>query len=309
VIRLFSKRHERAIFEKKLRVSLPRRLRQRIWALLQKSNHSYAYQPDPHDRWIENSDIITEVGAELPRRYGVEKLEAFNDNDERVGVDLRGFVRGAYPSQVLDTVELFYSYLDGDFRLGFQAELNDILEEEGAEWRLTDGQFFKVDPAFLSLQVVAPTYELLKAEGFEGALDEFNEARNDLTAGDFKGAVHNSAKAFESVLKAILGRPSGTASALIRDLTQSDFCADLPAELRQSFGEQVLMCLPFLRNRLAGHGQGEVVVEVPRPYAELAVHLAGSLLQFSVKRALDLKATPTQRKAPPAPKAEDEIPF
>lgn len=223
MIRLFSKRHERAIFEKELRVSLPRRLRQRIWALLEKSNHSYFYQPDPQDSWIQNSDILTEVGAELPRRYGVEKLEALNDNDERVRVDLRGFVRGTYPSQVFDTVELFYSYLEADLRLAFQTELNDILAEEAAEWRLTDGQFFKVDPEFLALQVVAPTYELLKAEGFEGALDELNEARNDLTAGAFKGAVHNSAKAFESVLKAILGRSTGTASTLIRDLTQSVF--------------------------------------------------------------------------------------
>lgn len=69
------------------------------------------------------------------------------------------------------------------------------------------------------------------------------------------------------------------------------------------------MCLPFLRNRLGGHGQGEAVVEVPRTYAELAVHLAGSLLQFCVKRALELKATPSQRKVPPTPAADDEIPF
>ena len=68
------------------------------------------------------------------------------------------------------------------------------------------------------------------------------------------------------------------------------------------------MCLPFLRNRLAGHGQGEIVIEVPRGYAELAVHLCGSLIQFCVKRALELKATPAQRR-PPTPEVDDDIPF
>jgi HEPN domain-containing protein len=133
----------------------------------------------------------------------------------------------------------------------------------------------------------------MKAEGYEGALDEFNEARNDLASGDFKGAIHNACKSFESCLKTILGQQSGSASTLIRGLFDTGFYSDLPEDVGRAFGEEVLMALPFIRNRLGGHGQGQEKREFSRTYAELAVHLAGSLIHFSISRALEV----TQNKA------------
>lgn len=133
---------------------------------------------------------------------------------------------------------------------------------------------FEVDSQFLEAYVVARSYELLKAEGFEGALDELNQARNGLAADNVEGAIHNSCKSLESALKAIVRAEAGSASVLIRQLGDIGFYDGLPDDVARSFGEQVLMALPFMRNRLGGHGQGSVIVDEPRVYDELAVHLA-----------------------------------
>lgn len=308
MVRLFSKRHEEAIFEKKLGLSLPRKLRQRIWFVLEQFNFSYHYNPDPMNSWTETTDVLTQIEAELCRRYGVEKLTALDDNDNKIDVELKGFIKGAYPAQVLDTIELFYHDIPEDGRFNFQKELNNILEEENSQWRLVDGQFFKMDSDFLSMKVIAEAFELLKAEGYEGALDEFKEAHNELLAGDHKGAVHKACNSFESVLKTLLGRESGNASLLIRELVNTDFYSDLPDNFGRSFGEQVFNSLPFLRNRLGAHGQGEEVVEVPKSYAELALHLAGSFILLVIKNSLS-KSDSVERIEEKEPDDEDNLPF
>jgi hypothetical protein len=310
-IRVFSKRHEQAIWDRKLGLSLPRRLRRRIWSLLGRFDHTYYYQPDPTDNWNEKTTVLEQLPGELCHRYGEEHLLArTDDSGPRVSVDLKGFVEGAYPSQVFDVAELFHAEIPVERRLEFQREMNAILEEERSEWRMADGQFFKVDSQFLEAHVVAKSYELLKAEGFEGALDEFNQARNELAADNVKGAIHNASKSLESVLKAVSGVESGNAAALIRGLADKGFYEGLPDDVARAFGDQVLMTLPFLRNRLGGHGQGSTVVEVPRVFGELAVHLAASLLLFIVHRSIQLKGPAAEEPiVQSASFSDDDIPF
>jgi hypothetical protein len=57
---------------------------------------------------------------------------------------------------------------------------------------------------------------------------------------------------------------------------------DIPEDDAKAICKQVLGSLPTLRNKLGGHGQGDRIVRVPRPYALLAVYLAGALNQFVV---------------------------
>lgn len=308
-IRIFSKRHERAIFERKLGLSLARRLRKRLWSLLGRFDHTYWYQPDPSDNWRESTTVLAELPRELCHRYGEDQLIAFGDDEgTRVPVDLKGFVERGYPSHVFDVVELFYSQLPSERQLEFQRELNGILEEERSDWRLADGQFFKVDSQFLDVHVVARSYELLKAEGFEGALDELNQARNELAADNIKGAIHNACKSLESVLKAVSKVESGNASVLIRGLVEQGFYEGLPDDFARAFGDSVLMALPFMRNRLAGHGQGSMVVDVPRVYGELAIHLAATLLLFVIQRSTQFKPKVAD-SADQVGKSSADIPF
>ena len=171
---------------------------------------------------------------------------------------------------------------------------------------MVDGQFFKIDSEFLNLHVVARSYELLKAERFEGALDEPNQARNELTTGNLKEAIHKACRSLESVLKAILNTESGSASSLITRLVEYGFYEGIPEDAAKAFGDQVLMALPFLRNRLAGHGQGTKVIDVPEVYGELAVHLAAAFILFIVQRSIQLKGKPDDIESEGS---SDDIPF
>jgi HEPN domain-containing protein len=215
----------------------------------------------------------------------------------------------------MDVAEAYYVQLGSDFQDQFQQEMNRILREENVAWRMSDGEVFKLDSEFLDAEVLARTEELLKENAYEGALDEFREARNELTAGDTREAIAKAQAAFESTMKTILGCSSGNASQLVRKLRDKGFFDDLPEETRAAFGEQVIMTLPTIGNRLGRHGQGADVVEVPRHYAELAVHLAGSFIRYLVERELEIHPPPEPAPPEAAPAepdfgpSDDDIPF
>lgn len=300
MIRPFSRRHRKALLDKTISVSLSKRLRRRIFRILSEYDHAFF----KHDTFTSIQDKVVK---ELKKIYGVDDLEAFTEDNKREPVDLFGFVLGAYPAQVLDVVEICYQMLaDARDQLSLQAEINAAFEDEDTPWRMCDGMFIKLDSGFMEAQVLARAEQLMLAEGFEGAIDEFISARNNLVAGDYKGAILDACKSFESVLKTVLKREDGNASVLIREFADSGFLDDLPESYRRSFAETVLNGLPYLRNRLAGHGQGEDIIAVGKPYAQLALHLAGALILFVVEKYLESKPSGCQTLEP---LADDEVPF
>lgn len=200
---------------------------------------------------------------------------------------------------MFDILEFWYHELSSSEQLEFQREVNNAFLEEKFSWLLADGRLFRIDSGFLELEIVAPVIEQMSDEQCRGALDEFVEARTDLSAGDTKDDIHNACKSFESVLKAILGCDSGNASQLLQQIAGTDLFDDLPAPVSKAMTQSVFMALPFLRNRLGGHGQGAEVVGVSPSYAELSVHLAATFNLLLVKKHLT-------RHPPPR---TDDIPF
>ena len=166
--RPFSKRFDEAVRSRTLRVSIPRRLRRRLWLIMSEHNPTYGYQPDPSDRWVEQTTTLAELPTQLLKLYGAERLEAYV-GDERKAVDLEGFVMGAYPPHVLDVVELFaHGPLD---RLSdFHAEVNQAFHDEKCPWLLCDGCFFQLDSEFLDLHVLGQVLFVLdNCRGVRGA--------------------------------------------------------------------------------------------------------------------------------------------
>ena len=181
----FSKLHEKALSEKRLVVSLPIRLRKRIWQLLADYNEQVGVQRDPNDRWIDNSDIATELETKLERRYGVDQLVVNGDSGGLIKVDLKGFVAKCDPAYVFDVIQLWYDELSPDRQHSLQQELNVIFEEESCPWCFCDRSFFQIDSKFLEEKVQSQVHELLNTQSHFGALQEFVEARNDFASADF----------------------------------------------------------------------------------------------------------------------------
>jgi len=286
----FSKRYETAIAEGKIQAELSARLRRRLWRILSEFNPPSIYYPDRYSNYNVNSNASKDVGRRLVDAYDISAVDPEIDE---------AFFQRQDTIQAFDILEFWYQELSSNEQLEFQREINNIFLEEKFPWLLADGRLFHIDPGFLELEVVVPVIEQMSDERFRGALDEFVEARTDLSAGDTKGAIHNSCKSFESVLKAILGCDSGNASQLLQQLADSDLLDDIPSSVSKAMTQSVFMALPFLRNRLGGHGQGAEVVEVPYSYAELAVHLAATFNLLLVKKHLT-------RHSPPR---TDDIPF
>ena len=106
----FSKLHAKALREQRLSLVLSPRLRNRLWQVLCEYNEAVGVQRDPNDRWIDNSDIATELLPKLHRAYGVDRLEVSTAKG-KIAADLKGFVAGCAPEQVYDVVQLWYDDL------------------------------------------------------------------------------------------------------------------------------------------------------------------------------------------------------
>lgn len=309
--RPFSQRHQSAIEEGTIEVTLGIRLRKRLWKVLAHYDFPISYQPDPYDNWTVNSTGLRELPNALQRIYGVddlcEKLGVSRGKDDE---ELETFFFACNGHDVFDVIEVFFSAMY-EQQANLQREINQALQDEGCHWLLCDGYFFKLDSKWIEQHVLTQAHELLGKGKFDGALDEFREARNYLLAEDYKAAIHNSTKAFESLLKAVQQREDGTAKKLVDALKASPFYTAFPESLAAGFGDNVLMALPFIRNRIGGHGQGQGVVAVPPSLAEFAVNLAGTLIVFVVKRHLEVS---TEKKHVDQNEAEmdstgDDIPF
>ncbi len=301
---LFSIRYRRALREKSLRVAgFSTRLRKRLWLRMRDFDQGWDVDEGGYRSW---TSPLMETEKALLRAYGLDALELVvspSPRQVRRAKDLEQFFLETYPSEVLDTVEAFFPLLDGAAQETFAKAVNDIFREEECPWRFSDGTFFKVDSEFMAA-LLATTSDQLRAGSFQGAHDELREARQDLQAGDHKDAILKAGKSMESALKTVLGRSDGNASDLLAAFQASGYLDDLPEELRGMMTKAVLMALPTLRNKLGGHGQGAVVVAVSRPYAELAVHLAGAFLRFIVEK--HVAAKPPLK--PPEPD-DDSVPF
>lgn len=298
----FSMLHKKAIVENRLELSLSKRLRTRIWHLLSEFNESVGVQRDPNDRWIDNSDIMTEIVPKLYKLYGIDDLEIRREAGTKK-VNLKDFVGGTYPSRVFDIIQFWYSDISPDRQSHFQNQLNEMLDDEACPWRFFDNDFFKIDSKFIEERLMRQAQELLSEESYQGAMQEFVEARNDFSSGDFKGTILNACKAFESTMKVILCKNGGAAGDLIKCLDKAEILDDIPQNLRKPFETNVLQSVPFLRNTLAGHGQGQQLVNVSRELAEVGLHISGALILFCIRRQITMNPPPP----PSSPELTDEL--
>ena len=184
-----------------------------------------------------------------------------------------------------------------------------IAEDLGFELGMFGGSVASLavlgDPDIALITLTELAEQSLKTKSFHGAYEEFREARQDLLAGDTKGCISNAQKAFESALKTLLGTDRGNASNLIRQFVADGHVNDLPTEFKASFGEQVLMSVPTMGNRLGRHGQGAAVINVPAAYAQLTLEMAAAYLNFLVK----LRPPDPQPAVESTEISDDAIPF
>ena len=305
---VFSKRCKNAIREGKIKVSVPRNVRYRIWKLLQKFKDGwYETGVTGYDYVITYLDLLTE---KIKNEHGLDNLYAFPEKEEGSPEpsDLEGFVlRGTIPSYLFDAIELFYDLIQDENKLKFQREFNQIMEESNLSWRMADGKIFPIDSAYIDEQILRAAYSLLHEVKFLGALQEFDKARTDFNNGDYEGAIQNANNAVESTIKGILKIEKAKPGELFRELIDSGLVPKYYSGFLKAFEENILRSVAIIRNEElgVGHGRGANMKEIPRSLAELALNLAGVLIKYLITTYLEF----TKEENSSEPQNDDALPF
>ena len=309
---IFSNRYFRALEQKTLAVELPEVARRKLWSWLDAHNMSFAIRRDPNDSWIDNSSLLEETLADLSMEHGWNALPvAPTVQGDPPFSDLRDIFLEGNGAYVFDAIELASSMMEPAQREEFRQKANQIFELHGCPWRLSDGEFFKLDSDFVGARLAMSAHDALAANRFAGAADEYAKARQYLGAGEIRDAINYAGHSFESVMKVLTNIEHANADRLIKGLAGQGFFDDLPEAMRAGFTDQVLKSLPFLRNKLGGHGQGADVLTIPQCYGDLAVQLAAAFHNFLITKHLERIPTgqPSQEIGAAISSPDDDIPF
>lgn len=223
------------------------------------------------------------------------------------------FRRDTY--ELFDIIEIWCTVLSSGEKSPFQKEFNALMEQYEMPWLLSDGKIIKIDA--LQFEQELRNKVLKEMEKFSEVIPEFRnafleflEACDKFANKDFNYTILSACKSYESVLKVVLNDNSSTADMLTKAFINSEYMSKLPFGVNKiGFQEKVLTALPFLRNKIAGHGNGEETYEVTEPLARLSVNLASSLNtyimeQYKVYNAIG-QAETIEIKEPD----DSEIPF
>lgn len=170
-------------------------------------------------------------------------------------------------------------------------ELNHRFYEHGVGYQYESGQLIRVDSHILHSEVIKPALLFLQGPEFKGANDEFLKAHENYRNGKYKECLNESLKALESTLKVICKikgwafKETDTANTLINIC----FLNELIPQFLQSEFTSIRATLesgtPTTRNKMSGHGQGEVVKEVPQYIAKYILNITASSILLLVDAA------------------------
>lgn len=312
-LKVFSKRHPEAARIARLSPSV----RQRIWYIVEECDPHYS--PNGFNNWTL---CFGELSDRLKKEHGWQELRAYKSQTDYESLhDAKDFILRGIPRFVLDACELFYDLLFEDTQqaytssaspITYQNKLNVVFEDANLPWRMLEGRILRVDSKWLEEEIHAKAAELFAIRGFEGAMAEFQQARSDLSSGDYKGAINAANLALESTIKSILNVGQAKPGLLFHKLIDSGIVPDYHEGFLKGFEEHILRSVAKARNfeKGVGHGQGTNVHEPPKSLAELAVNLSGVLVLYLLKRQLEIhpiNAEPEQSVG--VDNDDDDIPF
>lgn len=201
--RLFSERHEKALRSKRIKISLRQELRRSLQRLFNRYSVWGGWDNE------ENFTCQAVASALLDRR-GWQTLLRWDGKEMQPASNFDDFIEKGTPHHILDAIELFRQELDYKKVPSFVSELNTLFEIHHSNLRYFRGEFYLIDSAFLESEVLSQAQKLLATSNFEGALEEFLDARSAFFEKDFKRSVLLANHAFESTMKAILGTQKKT---------------------------------------------------------------------------------------------------
>lgn len=303
----FSLRYRNICRKEGFIIELSYELKDGIADILFTFNEPMAIRESRYDNWTTNTCVSRQVLEYffIQNRFDVS-LIAEVDND---------WIARRDTCEVFDLVELWSAELSDGEKSIFQQEINNTLAQGNIPWRIIQGRMIKIDALQFEEDLILET--LTKMENtasaipiFSNASNEFISALESMQAENYSTAILYAAMSYESTLKTVLGKPEGTADILTREFINSTYANDLPRVIKPGFKDNVMMTLPYLRNKLAvGHGKGTEDIATTKSLARLACNLAASLNAFLVGEYIARNESIVNTDAVENLLSEDELPF
>lgn len=229
-------------------------------------------------------------------RYCDEELKRFvlNEKDAERVLDA---VEQAF--KVVNTHVRSFDYMhkgySNEIAEGGIQELNARFRQHAVGYAFENNEIFRVDSELVHEEIVKPALSVLREKQFAGVQDEYLKAHEHYRHGRTKEALAESLKAFESMMKAICTRRSwyfdanATASKLIQICVDNGLIPSFWLSHFNSLQSSLASGVPTARNKLGGHGQGGVPIEVPSRFAAYLLHQTAATIVFLQKCDADLK--------------------
>jgi hypothetical protein len=259
---------------------------------------------DVHHEDEENAafGVYRTIVEILRREYGEFRLPDVTDCLEwQYQQELVSFLLGQRDHEkVLDAIEVSFRAIElvardrGYFgRLDAAdtaiEELNARFREHAVGYQFVDSRIVRVDAELLHVESVKPALTLLRSRDYAGAQQEFLSAHEHYRHGRAKEALAECLKALESVMKAICSKrgwehnPNATCSVLIHVVLDKGLVPSFWTSHFSALRNTLESGVPTARNKLAGHGQGADIVDVPPHIVAYVLHMTASAIVFLVE--------------------------
>lgn len=247
-------------------------------------------------------ETYEELHKLLCREYGVFNLVGRNHSAKTDIVSF--FLNTDNHKTALDIIELTFKFIDIVVReephkyLNAKMkpdhaieELNGRFKEAAIGYSFENNEIIKVDSTLMHNEITKPTIALTWNRKFEGANDEYMKAHDHYKHGRNKECLSECLKAFESTLKTICQEKDWefASNATARTLIQICFNNELIPTFTQnqftSLRSLLESGIPSIRNKLGGHGQGQVPQKVDDEMTRYALNLTGTNIIFLIEQS------------------------
>lgn len=205
--------------------------------------------------------------------------------------------------ELMDGVELTLRVIDTHYRNNWSnirhvitlkpddaiEEFNGRCREDGFGVQYVDGALIEMSSTILHAEVVVEALKLTSVREFESVNKEYHEAHKAYREGGYETCLTECGKAFESTLK-IIGKSRSwaiaegdSATKLLEAAYKADF---IPAPMQAEFTalRAVLSAgVPTIRNKMAAHGAGSAVRNIPRHLAAFQLHQCAAAILFLIE--------------------------
>lgn len=253
----------------------------------------------------EVSKVYKFLHDTIAREYGEFSLGRYNDSDQEAILNF--LLQTKDTEKALDVVELSFQYIDRvireakyQYRQNVEAqmtpddaiaELNQRFKEHGIGYQFEGSEIIRIDSLLTHNEIVKPTLVLLHDKKFNGANEEYLKAHEHYRHGRNKECLTECLKAFESTMKVICKEKgwtfsqTDTAKKLIQICFQNNIVPTFTQNQFTSLINLLESGIPTIRNKLGGHGQGQVPQKVDDEMTRYGMNLTGTNIIFLIEQS------------------------